>query len=265
LNNTNIINLFSAELKKLKSTPIWWIVIGVGLFITSIVYLRFYNEVNSMAHIGVNPWDRTLQVTLPLFAGFMMGPLVVLLVSGVLFIEQRSNAHKYLYTMPTTRGKIYFSKLFTIIALLFIATVLLGLFLIIGGYIQSIFRPEYEWTYYQPNLKEIAAALGQAFFSALSIVAFQYFLCTYFKHFMIPLCIGFLGYVTGFILAILNNKIAVLWPFAHPVTSQDISMFRRDFVEDVWGVFNNVDVSTIIYFIIFVLLGYIYEVRRNVV
>jgi len=263
---STFLNHINAEIKKLKSTPIIYLVLFCCLFISVIIIIAHSLDINSTARLNTDPWKRLFAAGLSIYSFFVINPFVVLLVSAVMYVEQRADAWKLLYTLPVGRGSIYFSKLLVIIGITIGCSLVLVLFLVLSGYFINLFYPEIEVVYYQPDILALFKKIFHTIVALLGVIGLQYFLSLWFKNFLVPLSLGVVGFILGFIVTTTNSKIALCIPFTFPMIVKDYGMFRNDKVAYVFGDWlTNVELYSIIFFVVFVALGYFYETRRNVV
>lgn len=261
----SVIDHISAEFLKIKSTPIYYIVAGCGFLIALFLFIGNTADLHDLSKIGINPWGSYLSRGMVVFSIFMVIPLVVLLVSSMLYTEQRSNAFKLLYTLPTNRGLIYFSKLVTILLLVVFTCALLYGILIISGYILGYFYPEFEFAYHTPNYSRLVEIITHTFIAILGIIGIQYALSVYSKHILVPIGVGFLGLIVGFILYVGNNIMSLYFPFAYPMVAQNLGVIDFDYRTLVMGNWLTIiELYSILVFIVTVCFGYFYETRRNV-
>ena len=73
------------------------------------------------------------------FSLFILSPVITLLISAMMQIEQKANSWKYLYATPTKRITVYFSKLITMLTVVSLTTLLLLFFIVISGYLVDFF------------------------------------------------------------------------------------------------------------------------------
>jgi len=103
--------LFSTEVIKVKNSFAFWLTILVAVIIPIGLLLAFSYEWRILIpKPGVNPWEDYLSRA---YNGCAFAtPLFVLLIIGlVLNIEHASQGWKHIFTLPTSRGKIFLSKL----------------------------------------------------------------------------------------------------------------------------------------------------------
>lgn len=260
------IALFRAELIKLKHSPVWYILL-LGIVLTaSGVFLGHLLDAHNMVKLNMDPWQRYFRASLAIFNLFIVVPYLLLMVSATVFIEQRANAWKYLYTLPPSRGMFFFTKLALIALLYLFSLAMLVTGLVLSGYWLNFFRPEYEFIYYQPNLLALAQNMGHFFIASLGLIAWQYWLSLRFKNILVPLGIGVFGFVLGIIMSVTGQKIALYLPYALPMIVKDLDMFKNDHVApSLINSLNNVELHSIALFLLFGLLGYWRERHREVV
>ncbi|MEL7221082.1 MAG: hypothetical protein AAGJ93_07165, partial [Bacteroidota bacterium] len=167
---------------------------------------------------------------------------------------------------PYHRGQLFFAKLFAIIILLLISIALMLLAIILSAYWLDFFRPEYEFTYYSPDIFSMIDTLSHCAIACLGIVGWQYLLSLRFKNFLFPLGIGILGYITSLIISLTSSSIAPYVPYAYPMLVKDFNMFKNEFiVEDYFLGLNNIESYSLLWFFACTLLALVYESRKNVV
>lgn len=259
-----ILRYIGAEFIKLRYLPIVWLSGVVVFAVLLIVFSAHFIDVNSIS-FDVDPWRRTLVACRGIFSVFMAIPFVVLLISAALYVEHQSNAWKYQYTVPTNRMIIVLSKLITILLWVITTIFLLTLGLILVGYVLDAFLPEYEFAYYRIPYLIFVERLSHNFVSLLGVIGIQYFLSFRFKGFLIPASIGIVAFLSGLILGSTNNAAALYYPYSYPIIVDDMGMFKLDKVGIVeYGMLNNVEVYSIIVFLIFVGITCVLEQRRNI-
>lgn len=263
--NISTINLLSTEFRKLKNTPVVYLVGCCILFVITVITLAHILDIANTAIIGVNPWNRLLATGFGLFSFFVAVPFVVFLITAVTYVEQRANSWKLLYTMPISRGNFYFSKLFVILIIVISAAVLLVCALLLVGLILSCFYPELEFTYYQPNISELSHSLIHSLVAVLGVLGIHYFLSLWLKNFIASMSIGIVGYILAFILASTNTKFVLFLPYSYVMIVKDFGIMKNEFPKELFNSgFMNVEFYSLGCFLVFICLGYILERKRNV-
>lgn len=262
----SIFKSISAELLKLKSTYVLWLALLVVSFISFVVFIGHYLDVNSMARIGENPWDRIGNAGHAILSIFMLNLFSVLIISASAFVENKSSGWKLLYTYPRYRSTIFYSKLLVILIVVLLTICAVAFGLIITGYGLDLLRPEYEFRYYPIGLLEFTNGLIHSFLALLGVIGIQYFLSLQFKNFLIPTGIGVIGFIMGLILGTLNTPKSLYCPYSYPLIVKDFNMFTIDKVGVVqYGWLNNVEIYSLICFVVFVVIAHILEIKKNIV
>lgn len=259
------IDHITAELVKLKHTPIPYLMIFCCCFVGAIAFLSHALDVHNVVKAGLNPWGKYFRGSMAIYSIFVLAPFIILTISGMAFIEQRANAWKYIYSNAVRRSHIYFYKLFMVllilVAMVFVMTSILWLL----TFILDAKFPEMEFSYYKPALNDFFLVNLHSIIAALGIVGIQFFLCMNFKNFMIPLGVGIFGFVLAFILMVAGSKYSIYLPYEYPMVVKDFGMVAYPFREDSFipGL-NNIEIYSIAYFLFFVILGYLLEIRKNI-
>lgn len=256
----------SAEILKLKSSRIGWVLIVCALLTILFVFIGHLLDVHNIIRLNENPWSRYANATLTIYALFVITTLAVLVTSFIGNIEHKSNGWKFVYTMPVTRFSIYSAKPLLILLLLLFNFLLLVLCIWISGYLVNTILPEYEFDYFKAPWLAIFQKGLHAIISVLGVLGIQYFLTIRFKNFLVPLGVGIFGMIFGFILTSINTKFILFCPYSYPMIAQDLRAFPTDFRSfpfDGW--LSNVEYLSISVFIICFIVGYLLERKRPIV
>ena len=255
-----------AEFHKLRSTYLFWLVLLVVGFISFVVFVGAMNEVNSIAVIGINPWGRIQNVGHAILSVFMLSLFSVLLISAMMFVENRASGWKLLYSFPTTRTRIFYSKLIVLLAIVLLTIFLVGLLTVLTGYLLDALRPEYEFRYYAVGWVAFGSGLLHSFIAVLGVIGIHFFLSLQFKNFLVSTAIGIVGFIMGLILGAFNTPKALFCPYSYPLIFKDFDMFRTNNIGiESWGWLTNVELFSLIWFIFFILLAYVLELKKNIV
>jgi len=220
---------------------------------------------SSIGGLGENPWNKLFFANNAMFSTFMATPFVVLFISAVVFIEHQSNAWKFQYTSPVSRISIVLSKLITFTLSMMAFFLVLSIMTIVVGYLLDFFLPELEFSFNRIGLFSYYKASVHLFISLLGIIAIQFFLSYQFKGFLVPASFGILSFILGLILGTVNNPAAKFFPYSFPLVSKDVGMFNNDGLNIIdYGFINSIQLSSIIFFLIFTILLLIFESRKNI-
>lgn len=260
-----MLSILQSEWLKVKSTPFLYLIIIAACVIPFSIIVPVILDAYNMTDLNRNPWSLHFNGVFAIFSVFVISPLIILMVSTCDYIEYQAKANKYRYCSPISRSQFYFGKVFFLILMTLIAFALLPVFAVISGIFVDQILPEYEYGYYSPELISRFVFMKGIFIASLGIIGIQYFLSTYFKHFIIPLGLGMLGYISSFILAAINSSLSIWLPYDYPLIVNDLKMFKNDQNQEMIGtVLSTVEVYSIVTFILFVGLGWHIEKNRNV-
>ncbi len=214
---TSFFNVLRAEILKGRNSFAWWLsVAGTAANAVMLFLLLYFDQQQWRESPFENPWQ-TYVVGHYNGIAFMMLPLyVIILASLVTFMEHRRQLWINLYTLPVERWKIYQSKQLFVLLLFIGAHILfIGSFLF-SGMVLGLLRPQTGLLQYWPDGLQIAELAGKTIFSILPLLSLQFGLSMKFKHFIIPLTIGILGFVLASLLGP-GWEWAFLNPYAHPI------------------------------------------------
>ena len=190
---------------------------------------------------------------------FMMLPLYVIILATLLtFMEHRSGTWALLMSLPSSRATVYSAKL-AFGLLLFIAAHLffvMGLFL--SGLLTSLLHPELSMPIPAFPVKIIAILAIKTVFSIIALLGLHFWISLRFRHFIIPLTIGILGFV---FTSILSPAFPYQWlnPYAFPICYMpaQLEMIELPSV----GFWNLHDGMSMLWGLLFWCLG-VWEVQR---
>lgn len=260
-----MIKYIQAEFIKLRYPPILWLTGATVMSISLLIFFAHYNDVESVAVLGKNPWIKLWNAAIGIFSVFMKIPFLVLLISAAIFIESHNNTWKYQYCAPVSRIKILSFKLLSILIIVVFTYLLLAIGMFGVAYFLNFFLPETEFAYYSIHFSTYTSASLYTLINSLGIIGLQFFLSVRFKGFLVPAVIGIVAFIIGLIVGITNTPVSHYFPYAYPLIGQDFNMFTIDNIGIVdWEWINSIQICSIATFLIFISLGVLSENRRFV-
>lgn len=253
-----------AEVFKLKRTPILWLAIIGGLFISVFIFLIYAFKVEQLAKPDSSPWIAFLGMSFTMVSMLLI-PYVVLVTSSIVQMEHNSYSWKYLYTLPLKRGNFYFSKLLVAILLIALTYFIYFVSILGAGLVLGLMNPVYGFQNYPPATGLLINELIHSFISIMGITALQYWLSIRWKNYTTPIGIGLLGFVVSFVI-VGNTDLAFYFPYCFP-TFIGFSLGSKE-VADIalaqYGWLTHIEWYSLIYFIVFTFIGYYEEQVKNV-
>jgi len=261
----SVLSYCKSEWYKLQYPPIYWL---CGFTITTILTILFtahYLDVQSVAQLGRNPWDKISFASNAMFSVFIAQPFAILFISAALHIEHFANGWKQLYALPISRSILVVVKLLTILFGLISCALLLLPGTLLCGYILDWFIPEMEFWYYTPPIVSLVENLFRIFLALAGMIGLQYLLSLQFKSFLVPASFGVIAFIVGLILGSTDNPMALYFPYSYPVIARDTGMFRMERIQiDDYGWINSVEAHSLAWFGLFLAIALILEMRKNV-
>lgn len=206
--------MFYTEFIKLKNTFALWLTVMGALFVPLILFATYLSDVKSFVPgPGINPWDDFLVRTLNGCCFFSIG-FVLLIIGLIIHIEHKANAWKHLFTLPISRGSIYFAKLMAIFTMVAGFFILYLSFSVVVGVTLGYTVPDLGFSkFLVPGLhlfKFVAAFL----IATLPTVLLQYWLSFRLKNLITSLGIGLGGLMIGLLLK--SWEYIIYLPYAAP-------------------------------------------------
>ena len=261
----SFIRSISAELMKLRYAPILWLCFFVLFMIIGLVFISSYLDQANIVQLGRNPWERHMGGALGMYAVAILSPFIVMLVSTSVFIENHSLGWKFAYSTPRSRSHIFYAKLLAILIILVCVTAILLLLNILLAYFLDFLLPEIEFRYHKLDLAQAMTGYIHVMISALGVLGIQYFLSLRFKGFLVPMSFGVLAFIVGIIAGSMNKPFVLYYPYSYPNIVRDHRMFTIDNIGITQhGWFNNVELLSILVFVVFIAFANFLEVRKDV-
>ncbi len=259
------IRSLTADAIKLKRTPILWIALLGGLFVTGLVFLIHYFSVNEILKPDTNPWIFYCNFGMTFVSLLLVVPFVVLVSSSVMFPEHRAESAKYLYSLPLRKSQFYFSKLVMVLGIIALTYLIFFTGHLLSGWLLGFLRPQYGFHEYAPQTGHFAKILFHSYLSVLGVAGLHYWLSVRWKNFIIPIGIGLCGYIISVILSMVQRwDMAVYFPYAYPgMVGNELGMGDSAGLIPI-GWFNNVELFSVGFCVLFAMIGFIEESNRNV-
>lgn len=207
----NLARSLHAEILKLKHTLALRLAIVAPLVIVVLQVAMFLDQQPYGLPEGTTPWTWYGQMVM-VFWGLLMLPLFVTLETALAGGLEHSDDHwKHLYALPVPRGAIYAAKQFSGMALIGVSTVALPIFLILGGLLLRVLRPDLGLDAPIPWLR----IFGYPFLTYLSawlLISIQTWVNLRWKSFVVASAVGIAMTVAG--VVIVNSDWGSFYPWA---------------------------------------------------
>lgn len=259
---------FQAELLKIRRTPILYIALVGGVFICGLVFLLYLINAEELVQPDRDPWLTYFDLGYALTCMALLVPYVIIVTSSLAYFEHSASAWKYLYSLPIAKGHVFFSKL--ALALLLILSTYIIYFLTVWStaYIVDFIHPEYGFRDSTPKLGDWLSRLVHSFLSILAVLGLQYWISIRWQNFIVPVGIGLLGFILALLCVLTSRFDYALWiPHAYPgLMALEVGITDETEIVGMTkiGWFYKVELISIGLFIVFIGLGYLEQIKRNV-
>jgi len=261
----NYFQSIKTEWMKSRSVSVRGLIAFCIILVVISVILANYMDVYNRVSIDTNPWRRYFVGGMAIYVLFVMAPFLILLTGAITYIEEKANGWKFMYTLDISRTQTYLSKLAVVVFLVLLASLILGLLIFVSGYVLGFVLPEYEFSYYTPDISYLLEVIVRAMLSCLGAIGLQYMISIMTNNVILSLGIGIFGYIVGFILAFSDTSMVLYNPYALVMIDQDFGAVDSDYKKYlIEGVITNVEVWSIGFFVLFTTIGCIYETRKNI-
>ncbi len=261
----DLLRCLSADTIKLKKTPIFWIALLGGLFVTGLVFLIHYFSVEEINKPNTNPWFFYGQFGVTFVSILLVVPFVVLVTSSVMFTEHRSDSAKYLYVLPLPKSHFYFSKLIIVLGIIALTYLIFFCGHLLSGWILGFLRPEYEFHAYPPRAGSFARLVGHSYLSVLGVAGLHYWFSVRWKSYIVPVGIGLCGYIIAVMFSLTQRfDLAKGFPYAYPAMIGNEMGVNESAGLIQMGWLTDVEWYSIGFLVLFAVAGFIEESRKNV-
>lgn len=191
--------VLNTELKKLKNSPIWLILLSLPIIPAIIGTFNYIQNIAILQDGWYSLWTQHTLFT----CYFFMPPMIACFCAYIMRLEHYSTNWNLLLSMPISPSYIFLSKLTVVSILIILSQLWIGsLFIIFGKLFNvsgNIPKELYLWL--------ICGTIG-----SISIAAVQLLLSLKIRNFALPIAIAFIGGIFG--LAIHAKGFGVYYPYS---------------------------------------------------
>ncbi|MCT4619587.1 MAG: ABC transporter permease [Marinisporobacter sp.] len=237
MKSTGLLKLIKVEFNKLKGTKS----LPIFMFFPFFFFICGLMNVMKYKHIMLknDPWGHIYEQNAIAYGGIFFPIVTAIIIISLTKIEFKHNNFKKIFSLPVTRGKIYFAKFITC-CLLTLTNVLIFIgFCILSAIIIIHTKQIPMYVVFSPLL---------AFVFSLPIMAIQYYLSIRFKNIVLPLGLAIILIIPTMIIN--ATKFWFVFPFTYP---SHVIMFGTNFyTKDIPYSMILIGITT---FLIFINLG----------
>ncbi|MBE9586032.1 ABC transporter permease [Mucilaginibacter sp. JRF] len=215
-----------SEFYKTRKTLAFWCAILLPLLICLLMTIGFLTNANNMTSwSGELLWIRYVGGVLNIMGVLLLPMFVVFTAYSVNNIEHKADTWKMLFSLPLPKFAVYAAKYVYALLLILVSLILFVVFTIGFANLLSAIKPGLRFNEYHMEF-----TLVQVYFklllSALGMLSLQFLFSLLWKDFLKPMGIGFVGTISGVIMASVGWKHAYLFPYSHPMLALTTMMPR---------------------------------------
>lgn len=209
------LELLKTDLIKEKRSAIWLLIFVIPLGTTAAMIFDMCIRYKSWLYpicekSGINSWEMLLKENDGPLCWTIFLPLFIAIIAAIIHqTEFKQNSWKNILSLPITKSSVYMSKLICILIFSFLLIGLNSLGLILVGKITGFPEPLQHSLFIKHVIYQFIGIFG--------VAAIHNFLSAYFKNGVIPVAIGFGGFI--FAYSFINGSpkptLAKLFPYCH--------------------------------------------------
>jgi len=248
------VDVLSAEIIKTKRTWNFSLVLVFPLIITILVFGNYVNNLLEEDVSGNNLWFMYSRIFFQLY--YLLYPLLAAVIAfSLINIEHKNNGFKQIFTFPTSKFSIYFSKVSILLFWMFCSLLLAYSLLILSGNGLTFLFPNAGFQDYNIN-NIIVTFFLRIFLILISIISIHFFLSIYWDNFIIS--VGSACFLVIFGLVV--NK----WEYSYLIPYCNAQKAYTHFFQSGTEVFSKDILWSIGYSIIFFTGGYLVMIKKSI-
>jgi lantibiotic transport system permease protein len=247
---------FRSEMVKSKRTSVWYLS-GIATVLTPVFSFMSDTASYRIADLKADPWNLFLTGMGGMAFNIMILPFFLMLTCTLLAqLEYKNNTWKQVYVSPQPLLNVFLSKFLHVQLLLLGVVLLSNLFSFVTLYGIHYFVTDLKLSEHSLDWNRYFIFHGRIYLTVLAISAFQFWLGLRFRNFIVPIVIGIGLWLTGMMMLEEYPWVhADKFPYAYPMRNF-FPQYPTDRTAILWG--------SIIYTVLFLVLGYIDFTRKKV-
>jgi len=244
----DITRCYRADLLKFKNSKVLLIAIGAPLFLVLLFFTILLFKADKIIGTGDNGWMWMLKELTQMGLALFFPLFIILITSMISRIEFDANAWKQIYTLPINRGSIYASKVLMTITIVAVSLISFGLFYLLFASILMAVYPA-MFVFSASIFGYLADVLLMSGITSLAWVGIQFWASYRWKNMVLPIALGIVGFIAGFIL--FRWEHAAYVPFTYLLNTMDALKGES------FSLLNKISYLSVGYSALFILIGYV--------
>ncbi len=249
---------FFSEFYKSRKTLAFWAAIILPVVICSLVAIGFLSRAEQMLKANLSPefyWFQLTRNTTGIMGMLILPFYVIFMAYSVNNIEHKNDTWKTIFTLPLNKLSIYSAKYLYSLSLVFICLFLFCTLTYASGFVLQAIESGFKFNQYSP-LDMLSKVYLKLFLSVLGIVSIQFIISLVWSDFLKPMGLGFIGVISGMILAVAGWKYAKFFPYSQPMIALNTGKKSEALMTADFTLFTTEIVSSIATAAVLFVVGY---------
>lgn len=248
-------DVLSAEIIKTKRTWNFSLVLLFPVVVTFIILGYFIkNLLGEESGDGSNLWMHYSRVFFQFY--YLLYPILAAIIAFSLSnIEHRNNGFKQIFTFPTNKFSIYFSKVFILLFWMLCSLLLAYSLLVLSGNGLSYLFPQAGLQDYNINQIIITFFL-RIFLTLISIISIHFFLSIYWDNFIVS--------VGSACFLVIFGLVVYKWKYSYIIPYCNLQKAFINFLQSGTDIFSKEILWSIGYSILFFAGGYLIMIKKSI-
>lgn len=189
----------SIEQSKYKRTYAFTLSVLAPAFLAAVVFLIYFFKAEQIVGEGMNGWRHMINYSLQFSTSLLFPLFIILLVVFIHNIDHKIGGQRLTRLLPIPHLASYLSKVMVAFSFLILSMLLFTLFINAGAYMNSLKYPAL-FQFERSIIAELMVRTGYIALCSIFMFAIQYWISQRFSNIIVPVGVGFAGFISAIIL-----------------------------------------------------------------
>jgi lantibiotic transport system permease protein len=243
------------ELIKMKNTLGIWTSIIFPALVVLMNFLIYFNRPKMLLGGEGNPWVFVSRNAVTIYSILFLPLFIAIITFYINYNEHRGNSWRQIYSLPLSKGTVYFSKLFNSFIILCISMLLFYVLNYISMIALKSIHPQIPFNKYNYD-PIIPITFLKITLASMGVLAIQFLISIQSGNFIYPLGFGLLATFTGALLA--QWEKIIYYPYSYPFQA------AIDLTKNNYAIFNQNIFFSLGVFVLFSGAGYYIHLKARI-
>lgn len=187
------------EIAKYKRTYALSLAVLAPAFLATVIFLVYFFRAEAILKGGTNGWSSMINYGLQFSTSLLFPLFIILLVVFIHNLEHKNSGQRLNKILPLPQSAAYISKLSVSLGLLLTSILLFDIFINLGAWINAYKYPDL-FHFDISMFSELGIKTANIVLCSFFMFAIQYLVSLKFSNIIIPIGIGFAGFISALIL-----------------------------------------------------------------